>query len=139
VFIQPAEKELPLKLSPKIKMATEIIHLVGTLLVALLLCFVGSSFCAPAIDEETVYDQRQNGTENLILRINDIVFVHAPLEILVALTSTSDETALQQLGTTSSTSVTDLVDPLTESTSAANTTIEDKPKQGIQKTHTKSK
>jgi hypothetical protein len=120
-------------------MAAEMTCLLSTQSLLLLLSFIASSFCAPAIDEEILYDQRQNGTENYRVRINDIVIVQAPLEALVALVSAAGETALQQHGTTSSTTRTDLVGPSTESTSAVNMTTEAKPKQGSNKPHTKSK
>ncbi|KDR13160.1 uncharacterized protein LOC110835617 [Zootermopsis nevadensis] len=125
-------------------MASEMkdILVVSTQSVLLLLFFTGSSFCAPAIDNEIVYDQRQNGTENYRVRINDVIVVHAPLEALVALASAADESVLQQLGLATSspgTTGADLGNTSTESTSAVTLTTESKPKQGSQKPDTKSK
>lgn len=86
-----------LSLTSNTKMTAEIPHIVTTLSVLLLVSLIGYSFCAPAVDEEIVYDQRQNGTENFRVHINGIVIVHAPLEALTALSSVSDEGGLQQL------------------------------------------
>jgi hypothetical protein len=121
-------------------MATEMTCLLSRKSVLLLLVvFIGSTSCAPAIDEEIVYDQRQNGTENYRVLIKDIVVVHLPLEALVALISAADGNVLQQLGATSPAATgTDPVGATTESTLAVNTT-EEKPKQGTQKPQTKSK
>ncbi|XP_069689261.1 uncharacterized protein [Periplaneta americana] len=71
-------------------------HPVLTLVVVLLLSFIGTCVSAPVVGEEIVYDQRQNGSENIRVHVNGIVIVHAPLEALVALASVSDESALQQ-------------------------------------------
>jgi len=102
-------------------MAVEVTRLfiVVVLLVASLFGFCA---CAPAVGEETVYDQRQNGTENFRLHISDVVIVHAPLEALLA--SMSGETLLQEqlmeiLGGASSTAGNDLVQPSTEPSTAA--------------------
>ncbi|PSN32919.1 hypothetical protein C0J52_20833 [Blattella germanica] len=54
------------------------------------------TYGAPVITEETVYDQRQNGSENFRVHVNGIVIVHAPVEALVALASLSDDSGLQQ-------------------------------------------
>jgi hypothetical protein len=61
--------------------------------------FIGSILCAPAVGDETVYDQRQNGTENIRVHMKGVVIVHAPLEALVALAGvpgTSEEVSLEQ-------------------------------------------
>ena len=54
------------------------------------------SFGAPAVTEETVYDQRQNGSENIRVHVNDVVIVHAPVEALIAFASLTDDSAVQQ-------------------------------------------
>lgn len=89
----------------------------------------GFCACAPAVGEETVYDQRQNGTENFRLHINDIVIVHAPLEALLA--SVSGETPLQEqlieiLSGASSTAGNDLVQPSTEAVTSCAPTSADR-------------
>lgn len=97
-----------------------------TRLFMVVVLFVASVFgfcaCAPAVGEETVYDQRQNGTENFRLHISDVVIVHAPLEALLA--SVSGESPLQEqlmeiLSGASSTVGNDLVRPSTEATTSA--------------------
>jgi len=102
-------------------MAVEVTRLF-VVLVLLVSSLFGFSVCAPAVGEETVYDQRQNGTENFRLHISDVVIVHAPLEALLA--SISGETLLQEqlmeiLGGASSTAGNDLVRPSTEASTAA--------------------
>ncbi|XP_023716150.1 uncharacterized protein LOC111869139 [Cryptotermes secundus] len=103
-------------------MAIEMTSLVNTLVLFFFTSFIGSVLCAPAVTEETVYDQRQNGTENIRVHIKGVVIVHAPLEALAALASVpgvSEEVSLEQqlteiLSGTSSTTETGLVQPLTE-------------------------
>lgn len=100
-----------------------------TRLFVMVVLFVASVFgfcaCAPAVGEETLYDQRQNGTENFRLHINDVVIVHAPLEALLA--SVSGETPLQEqlmeiLSGASLPAGNDLLQPSTEAvTSSAST------------------
>lgn len=103
-------------------MAIEIISIVNILMLFFYSSFTGSVLCAPVVSEETVYDQRQNGTENIRVHIKGVVLVHAPLEALVALASVpgvSEESSLEQqlteiLSGTSSTTETGLVQPSTE-------------------------
>ena len=102
-------------------MAVEVTRLfmVAVLLVASVFGFCA---CAPAVGEETVYDQRQNGTENFRLHISDVVIVHAPLEAVLA--SVSGETPLQEqlfeiLSGASSTAGNDLIQPSTEASTSA--------------------
>jgi len=102
-------------------MAVEITRLF-MVMVLLVASLSGFCACAPAVGEETVYDQRQNGTENFRLHISDVVIVHAPLEALLA--SMSGERPLQEqlmeiLGGASSTAGNDLVQPSTEASTAA--------------------
>lgn len=99
-------------------MAVEMTHFF-TIVVLFLASVIGFCACAPAVGEETVYDQRQNGTENFRLHINGVVIVHAPLDALLALASVSSETPLQQqmmefFSETSSAAGTDLIQPSTE-------------------------
>jgi hypothetical protein len=113
-------------------MTIEMTSIVNTLVLFFFSSFIGSIFCAPAINEETVYDQRQNGTENIRVHIKGVVFVHAPLEALVALASVpgvSEVASLEQqltelLGGTSSTTETDLVQPSTEAVASNSSTPE---------------
>jgi hypothetical protein len=98
-------------------MAVEVTHLY-MIVVLFVASVIGFCACAPAVGEETIYDQRQNGTENFRLHINGVVIVHAPLEALLA--SVSGQTQLQDqlmeiLSGTSSAAETDLVQPSTES------------------------
>jgi hypothetical protein len=97
-----------------------------TRLFMVVVLLVASAFgfcaCAPAIGEETVYDQRQNGTENFRLHISDVVIVHAPIEALLA--SVSGETPLQEqlmeiFSGASSTAGNGLVQPSTEASTLA--------------------
>jgi hypothetical protein len=109
-----------------------------TRLFVMVVLFVVSVFgfcaCAPAVGEETFYDQRQNGTENFRLHINDVVIVHAPLEALLA--SVSGETPLQEqlmemLSGASSTAGNYLLQPSTEAvTSSASASGEIKTPAG---------
>jgi hypothetical protein len=98
-------------------MAVELTRLfmIMILLVISVICFCA---CAPVVGEETVYDQRQNGTENFRVHIKGVVIVHAPLEALLA--SVSGETQLQEqlmgiFGGISSAGGNDLVRPSIES------------------------
>jgi hypothetical protein len=100
-----------------------------TRLFVMVVLFVAAVFgfcaCAPAVGEETLYDQRQNGTENFRLHINDVVIVHAPLEALLA--SVSGETPLQEqlmdfFSGASSTAGNDLLHPSTEAVTASAST-----------------
>jgi hypothetical protein len=95
-------------------------------LLMVVVLFVASEFgfcaCAPAVGEETVYDQRQNGSENYRLHISDVVIVHAPLEALLA--SVSGATPLQEqlmeiFSGATSTAGHDLVPPSTEASTSA--------------------
>jgi hypothetical protein len=106
-------------------MAIEMTFIVNTLVLFSFSSFIGSILCAPAVTEETVYDQRQNGTENIRVHIKGVVIVHAPLEALVALASlpgVSEEASLEQqlteilsgTSSTSSTTETRLIQPSTE-------------------------
>jgi len=102
-------------------MAVEVTRLF--MVVVLLVASVfGFCACAPAGGEETVYDQRQNGTENFRLHISDVVIVHAPIEALLA--SVSGETPLQEqlmeiFSGAASTAGNDLVQPSTEASTSA--------------------
>lgn len=109
-------------------MTIEMTSIVNTLVLFFFSSFIGSILCAPAVTEETVYDQRQNGTENIRVHIKGVVIVHAPLEALVALASVpgvsgvSEEVSLEQqfaeilsgTSSTSSTTETGLVQQSTE-------------------------
>ncbi|KAJ9593959.1 hypothetical protein L9F63_014600 [Diploptera punctata] len=65
-------------------------------LLAFLVYLLVPSFSAPAVTEETFYDQRQNGSENLRIHVNGIYIIDAPAEVLLALASLSDDSATQQ-------------------------------------------
>jgi len=100
-------------------MAVEVTRL--CMVVVLVAAVFGLCACAPAVGEETVYDQRQNGTENFRLHISDVVIVHAPLEALLAV---SGETPLQEqlmemFSGASSTAGNDLFQPSTEASTSA--------------------
>jgi len=82
----------------------------------------GFCACAPAVGEETVYDQRQNGTENFRVHISDVVIVHAPLEALLASVSGAiplQEQLMELFSGASSTAGNDLVPPSTEASTSA--------------------
>jgi hypothetical protein len=102
-------------------MAVEVTRLCMVLVLLVASAF-GFCACAPAVGEETVYDQRQNGTENFRLHISDVIIVHAPIEALLA--SVSGETPLQEqlmeiFSGASSTAGNDLVQPSTEASTSA--------------------
>lgn len=123
LFVFTQQKNTPFcNLPSNTEMAIEITSVVYTLVLFFFSSFIGSILCAPAVGDETVYDQRQNGTENIRVHMKGVVIVHAPLEALVALASVpgaSEEVSLEQqlagiLSGISSTTETGLVQPSTE-------------------------
>jgi hypothetical protein len=134
VFIQ--QKNTPnYKLSSIIEMAIVMIFKVNTLALFFYSSFIGTILCAPTASEETVYDQRQNGTENIRVHIKGVVIVHAPLDSLIALASASgaaEEASLEQqiaglLGGISSTTESAVVQPSTEAEVPNTSTLEGVP------------
>ncbi|XP_014277275.1 uncharacterized protein [Halyomorpha halys] len=54
------------------------------MILQLLLLFAVASAAPPGQDEDVLYDQRQNGTDNFRVQMSDVTLVVAPAEALLA-------------------------------------------------------